>query len=168
TPPRIMPLSNSAPSSDQPDEETPPLQSPFITTSVEKRPLGGSSSGASLSDADAVTSAAQVSQSRNAQDTPLPKELSDEILALDDVPVSNEPQEAPTLSTPPPFAAPSSHPAATQGQTGGIYDTDSYHAPAKKASKKKTGLFITLWILGLIVVGGGVGAAVYFFVLPLL
>ena len=110
---------------------------------------------------------AQVSQNRTSQDTPLPKELSDEILALDDTPVSKEPQEAPALSTPPPFAA-SSHPAATKSQTGGIYDTDSYHAPTKKKSKKKTGLFITLWVLGLIVLGSGIGAAVYFFVLPML
>lgn len=171
TPPVIMPtLTAPASSSEEPEEETPPLQSPFIATNVEKRPLGAANpfSAASLSEADAITSAAQVSQSRASQDTPLPKELSDEILALDETPVSSEPQEAPAHSTPPPFAAPSSHPAATKNQTGGIYDTDSYHAPAKKASKKKTGLFIALWVLGLVVIGGGMGAAVYFFVLPML
>lgn len=155
--------------------ETTPLESPFIETEVQKRPLGGSSSSdsntATLSDADAVTSAAQASKSRWSQQTPLPKELSDEVLALDDVPAvqDEDPSEPPLVSAPMPFTPSPTHPAAKASvPTPGIYDTESYHAPTVKPAKKKTGLFITLWILSLIIIGAGVGALVYFYVLPLI
>lgn len=154
--------------------ETPPLESPFIQTDVEKRPLGGSSNNdsntATLSDADAVTSAAQVSKSRWSQQTPLPKELSDEVLALDDVPATKESlNEPPLASAPMPFTPTPTHPAAkSSATTPGIYDTESYHAQVVKPAKKKTGLFIALWILSLVIIGAGVGALVYFYVLPLI
>lgn len=53
----------------------------------------------------------------------------------------------------------------TQGiETGTIYDTDSYHK-VPKPPKKKSGWLWVLWIVLLIVVGAGAGAAVYFFIL---
>ncbi len=58
-----------------------------------------------------------------------------------------------------------------QPTTGGdsnnaIYDTDAYHKALVQPVKKKNGWLWVLWIFLLLIVGGGVGAAVYFFVLP--
>lgn len=52
--------------------------------------------------------------------------------------------------------------------SGAIYDTDAYHKAMVQPSKKKGSLLWIVWILLLLVVGAGVGAAMYFFVLPLL
>lgn len=49
-----------------------------------------------------------------------------------------------------------------------IFDTEAYHQPLAHPQKKKSGLFVVLWILGLIILGAGLGAVMYFFVLPLL
>lgn len=58
-------------------------------------------------------------------------------------------------------------PAETK-QSGAIYDTESYHRPLAHVPKKKSGAWIILWIVLLIALGGGAGAAVYFYVLPML
>lgn len=56
--------------------------------------------------------------------------------------------------------------------SGAIFDTQDYHKPlaAKKAAKKKMApaLAYTLWGLALVVVGGGAGYAIYFYVLPMI
>ena len=52
--------------------------------------------------------------------------------------------------------------------SGSIYDTDSYHKAIVKPAKKVASWLWVVWILLLLVVGSGVGAAIYFFVLPLL
>lgn len=51
--------------------------------------------------------------------------------------------------------------------TGAIYDTEAYHQPLAHA-KKSSSFLVIIWIVTLIIVGGGIGAGVYFFVLPLL
>lgn len=58
--------------------------------------------------------------------------------------------------------------ASVDQPSGAIYDTETYHKPMVTMPGKKTGLLVVLWILGLIIIGGGLGAAAYFFVLPLL
>lgn len=58
--------------------------------------------------------------------------------------------------------------ASADQSSGAIYDTETYHKPIATLPKKKTGLLIVLWIIGLIILGGGIGAAMYFYVLPLL
>ncbi len=49
-----------------------------------------------------------------------------------------------------------------------IFDTEAYHQPLAHPEKKKSGIFVVLWIIGLIILGAGLGAVMYFFVLPLL
>lgn len=57
---------------------------------------------------------------------------------------------------------------AEEGETGAIYDTEAYHQPLTHAPKKNSGVWVVLWVTLLVLLGGGAGAAVYFFVLPLL
>ena len=57
---------------------------------------------------------------------------------------------------------------AEQQTSGAIYDTESYHQPLAHPEKKRGSWVVVLWIVGLIVLGGGLGAAAYFFLLPLL
>lgn len=58
--------------------------------------------------------------------------------------------------------------SSAQSATGAIYDTETYHKPMVTLPQKKNSWLIIVWILGLIILGGGLGAAAYFFVLPLL
>lgn len=59
-------------------------------------------------------------------------------------------------------------PSTAEQPSGAIYDTEAYHQPLAHPQKKKSGLWVIVWILGLIVLGGGLGAALYFYVLPML
>ena len=52
--------------------------------------------------------------------------------------------------------------------SGAIYDTESYHKPLTPVAKKKSGILVVVWIFLLVLLGAGVGAAVYFFVIPML
>lgn len=47
-------------------------------------------------------------------------------------------------------------------KNGAIYDTDSYHEPLSHPEKKKSGWGWVLWILVILLVGAGSGAALYF------
>ena len=60
------------------------------------------------------------------------------------------------------------HPSTDSQPSGAIYDTEAYHQPLAHPAKKSSSLWVVVWIIALIIVGGGIGAAVYFFVLPLL
>jgi len=59
-------------------------------------------------------------------------------------------------------------PSTTEQPSGAIYDTESYHKPLAHPAKKQSSVLVIVWIIGLILLGGGLGAAMYFFVLPLL
>lgn len=59
-------------------------------------------------------------------------------------------------------------PASVSQPSGSIFDTESYHQPLTHAPKKHSGILIVVWIIALILVGGGIGAGVYFFVFPML
>lgn len=52
--------------------------------------------------------------------------------------------------------------------SGAIYDTDSYHKAVVQPAKKGSGWLWVLWVVLLLAIGAGVGAAIYFFVLPIL
>lgn len=45
---------------------------------------------------------------------------------------------------------------------GAIYDTEAYHKPLAHPAKKKSGWMVVIWILVILVVGAGAGAALYF------
>jgi hypothetical protein len=57
---------------------------------------------------------------------------------------------------------------SSQQESGAIYDTEAYHQPLSTPPKKKSGLWVIVWVLGLVLVGAGAGVAVYLFVLPML
>jgi len=57
-------------------------------------------------------------------------------------------------------------PSSGDQTTGAIYDTDAYHKALVTPSNKKSSWLWIVWIVILLVVGAGAGAAVYFFVLP--
>ena len=58
--------------------------------------------------------------------------------------------------------------SAPAQQPGALYDTEAYHQPLPKSEKKHSGAWTIFWILLLVLIGAGVGAAAYFFVIPLL
>ena len=112
----------------------------------------------------------------------------EETLALEEQPLQEEPLEEPaldlTMVEPAPVVAqpvveeqpigPTSitqqytEQASTASESGAIYDTESYHQPLAAPVKKKSGGLVILWIALLVLFGAGVGAAVYYFVLPML
>ena len=59
-------------------------------------------------------------------------------------------------------------PTAIPEQTGSIFDTEAYHQPLARPAKKHSGALVIVWIVALILVGGGIGVGVYFFLLPML
>jgi len=59
-------------------------------------------------------------------------------------------------------------PSDADQASGSIFDTESYHQALVHAPQKRSSILIIVWIIALILVGGGIGAGVYFVVLPLL
>ena len=104
-----------------------------------------------------------------------PVEVSAPVAAvIAEPPVTTEPTSVPAQVDDAPVGPTSitqqykEHPATDNQSSGAIYDTATYHQPLAHPAKKGSSLLIIAWIVGLIIVGGGIGAAVYFFVLPLL
>ena len=56
------------------------------------------------------------------------------------------------------------HEEASTGDqgNGAIYDTDSYHQPLAHPAKKKSGWMWIIWIVLILLLGAGGGAALYF------
>lgn len=171
-----------------------PLESPFLADAkVEKRPLGAFSnevheSGPSTSiTTPAATEPDLESLSLDSpleatskpvdkpieNDTPLPAELQTDLLSIEaneDSTITKVEETSPTVQTAavgPTSITPqyTQQPSTGDKPAGNIFDTQAYKKP--QATKgKKSGLFVILWIFILLVVGAGIGAAVYFFVLP--
>jgi hypothetical protein len=55
--------------------------------------------------------------------------------------------------------------AKDEEPSGAIFDTESYHQPLSFPHKKKAGVKIVLWVCILLILGVGLGAAGYFFLL---
>lgn len=54
-------------------------------------------------------------------------------------------------------------------ESGAIYDTEAYHQPlVARPVKKKSGLWVIVWILLLVILGAAAGAGFYLYVLPTL
>ncbi|CAN5387326.1 hypothetical protein BH10PAT4_BH10PAT4_2890 [soil metagenome] len=175
-----------------PKDSNGPLESPFLTDAkVEKRPLGAFSNESRESEPTPSISAAttpstpeltmdttdttmvgeKASESSDqpvVNDTPMPAELQPGLLSI-------ESNEDPKIAKEEPIvpAGPTSitqqytqQPSTGDKPVANMFDTAAYKKPKAAAGKKKSGWLIVLWIFLLIVVGAGVGAAVYFFVLP--
>lgn len=132
-------------------------------------------------------------QSNSSIDTPLPAELQDDLLSIESdstthpemtsIPPSVEAAPMTTPVTPPvtpvapanavsqPVGATSiaqqykEQPSSGDQNTGAIYDTDAYHKALVQPAKKKSGWLWVIWMVALILVGAGVGAVVYNFML---
>jgi len=168
-------------------EEAPlaPLESPFLTDAkVEKRPLGAFSPTESdlplLEDFNDTPTATPepvvVEEAPVAEVSDVPDVEEEELLLEAHTQTSEvaQPIDAPAPIADVP-AGPTSivqqykeQPATEAQASGSIYDTEAYHQALVHQPKKNSGALVIVWIAALILVGGGIGAAVYFFVLPLL
>ncbi|MDN5275574.1 MAG: hypothetical protein JWN33_223 [Candidatus Saccharibacteria bacterium] len=162
-----------------------PLVTPFLRDQkVDKRPLGSFASADDNSESNDVRPSLD-SPERSfsdegdrpiGKDTPLPAELQDDLLKLEaeEAPTTEIPHEPETASSPAGAPAMTSihqqyqEKASEDAPTGAIFDTEAYHKPLAHPAKKKPGYLMILYIVGLLVVGAGAGAGVYFFILPLL
>lgn len=111
-------------------------------------------------------------------DVPLPAELQDDLLLIEAGVDSGghaaaDDSTAPLVSQATVVTGPTSitqqyteQPSTGNQPTVAIFDTEAYHKPLTHPAKKKSGWLMVLWIIALLVVGAGAGAAVYFFVLP--
>lgn len=176
---------------DQEKPEEKPQDSPFIANpQIEKRPLGGyPTSETAQTDIPqpsfdiANSPTIEDEQSQQIEPETKPEEIVETAEVIEESVQAPEPveQEVSEQSEPEPAtpvepeqpAGPveitqqyKEHRSGSEQESGAIYDTESYHQPLTKPSKKKSGIWIVLWIFALIAVGAGVGAAVYFFVLP--
>jgi|GEM_PF-2093070 hypothetical protein len=147
TPPK--PVENKAPLSDQkPDEES--GQSPFLPdASVQKRPLGGNINSEPSSPP----------APKDNPNSPLPEELQNGVMSIE----SSETEDTAASS-----ALTSTHtPDKVAEETTAQPQTAAYHQPIKHSNKKGPLTWI-VWILILVITGAATGAAVYFWVLPLI
>lgn len=166
--------------------------SPFIADAqVEKRPLGAFSGEA---DDDTLTDNVLKSDesSQPVIDTPLPAELDNDLLSIESnsVAKSTVPEEIEQPVTPEPVQAETPQneqeksdnineniapvvplpkqyveSASPKSESNPIYDNKETYKQTLMPAKKKAGWLWVVWILLLILIGAGVGAAVYFFVL---
>jgi len=165
-------------------DPVPPLESPFLPDAkVEKRPLGAFADTASLPDAPAVEPSEQSPPDDGDRpintDIPLPAELQDDLLSIEsnedtaEVVTNSEPSVEPkvqeaavgTMSIPQQYVE---QPSTGDKPAGSIFDIDAYRKPAVHSKKTKSGWMVVMWIVLLLILGAGVGAAFYFYLLPLL
>ena len=178
-------------------EPTGSLESPFLTdTKVEKRPLGAFSGAdadlpliedpiPSLQQTESATQAAQTAE--------VPPELHEAVLLLEARSEDEDEAEAkakaskldtlnidaiestavvPELEIPTGLTSITQQykeqPSSASQSSGSIYDTEAYYQPLTKPFKKRSGALIIVWIIALIFVGVGIGAVLYFIILPLI
>jgi hypothetical protein len=151
---------------------TTPLESPFLSgAKVEKRPLGAFSEAAN--DMPMLEASDEKLLESGDDEPALPEESAEPESTPE--PAPSEPEE--TEPTPEPEPVPPAmasitqqykeHPATDDQPSGAIYDTEAYHQALTHTPQKHTGVLVVVWIIALILVGGGIGAGVYF-LLPIL
>lgn len=109
-------------------------------------------------------------------EVPLPDEIiAEEPESVEQPAIVSEPAPAPTPIEEIPVGPTSitqqykEQPSTTSTESSGsIYDTEAYHQPLVHTPKKHSGILVVVWIVSLILVGGGIGAGVYFVLLPML
>lgn len=190
------PTKETQPETPPSDAMTKPLESPFIADAkVEKRPLGAFSatnteptpgsgetppsvpmtdmpkpsvpSDQSSSSTESEKSAAAGDQSI-VNDTPMPAELQPGLLSIEsnETPKSLEKEEETPVGPTSITQQYTQQPSTGDKPVANMFDTSAYKKPQIVTGKKKSGWLVVLWIFLLLVVGAGIGAAVYFFVLP--
>lgn len=159
---------------------------------VEKRPLGGAALASTGSELMVEDENAQLPALPKDVEPALPQELHGDIVSIaadnsttdpskhlasepteieKPVKKDSEPAKKPEVTVTEAIAptGPTSipqqykeEPNSGDQKSGAIYDTDSYHQPLTHPAKKKSGWEWVLWILAILVVGAGGGAALYF------
>lgn len=164
-------------------QEPEPQTSPFLADAkVEKRPLGSATSDelTTTDESDfehvSLTQANPESQlPANAVPTevPLPAELQSDLIAVESdttegvsvaaATVQSNPAQPTVASTGPTSIQQQYTEAKTSGDqtNGSIYDTDAYHKPLAHPIKKKSGWMWIIWVVIILLVGAGGGAALY-------
>lgn len=163
--------------------------SPFITDAqVEKRPLGAFS-GESDEESLGVAIEKQDEILPVVDETPLPAELNNDLLSIEansvakstmpEEPINSEVNQVETVeneqkplesldeSTTSTVPVPNQYVEKTnpKSESSPIYENNETYKQTLMPAKKKAGWLWVIWILLLILIGAGVGAAVYFFVL---
>jgi hypothetical protein len=194
--PVVEPTPEPEPAVILPEQEEPAgsLESPFLMDAkVEKRPLGafsGADEGLQLIE-EPFPVVAETTPEPEPAEAPtwaeepaeVPPELHESLLKLDAhgdddeeellLEATNPPDMIPTPDVETVQVGPTSitqqyteQPSTASQPSGSIFDTEAYHQPLAHPVKKRSGALIAVLILALILVGGGIGALVYFFVLP--
>jgi len=151
------------------------LESPFLSDAkVEKRPLGGFPTDTPAEPTPLLEAPDEELLTAETEDKPEVESVSEPEVQEEVKPViepTPEPTPAPVEETTVPASITQQYkeqPSTTEQSSGPIFDTESYHQPLTHTPKKKSGALVVVWIAALILVGAGAGAAVYFFVLPML
>jgi len=180
------------------DEPAPLESPFLSDTKVEKRPLGAFSTAEAeseiplLEDFPAPTMSQElettlsdemplISETEAESAADMPRELHEDVLLLEAHGVDEPAPELVTLGATPiatvaetPIGPTSitqqyqEHPSTDSQPSGSIYDTEAYHKPLAHPAKKHSSLLIIIWIIALIIFGGGIGVAINFLVLPTL
>ncbi len=163
----------STPAVKEEEPVTTPLESPFLSDAkVEKRPLGAFSTDAPSDEPlllDAPDEELLTAETEDVENETVAEPEREESKPI--IEPTPEPTPAPVEDSPVPASITQQYkeqPSTTDQSSGAIFDTESYHQPLTHTPKKKSGALVIVWIAALILVGAGAGAAVYFFVLPML
>lgn len=154
----------------QPEQPIDPVESPLEEKPQEPADLTESTVEEEKSPlSDDITPEAQLEtrladiESETPEAIDLPTEV-DTTHPQPEMPVESEVPTGPTSISPQYKEQPSS----TQ-ESGAIFDTEAYHQPLMHhATKKKSGAWVILWILILVILGAGAGVAFYLYILPTL
>lgn len=151
---------------DAEDEKSQESGSPFLPdTKVEKRPLGAFSGSAAKPSASTPSMVDSVKESiEKSKEEHLPEELHRDLLKVEGDSTTKESEIVPAVNqvnVPMQSGSGFINPTAPTP----VFDTKDYHAPLKHIPKKKSGWLTILWVLAIIVIGGAVGAFVYFIIL---
>jgi hypothetical protein len=187
------PIDMNKPAEEPAKDTSAPLESPFLSDAkVEKRPLGAFSNEVHSSEPTmpaspdlspekpqmpmTTTEPKDTTETKSDEsDTPMPAELQPGLLSIeaneDTIPAKSDVTVAAPAAEVPTGPTSITQQYTPQPSTGdkpvaSVFDTAAYKQPQARTGKKKSGWLVIVWILLLLVVGAGIGAAVYFFVLP--
>lgn len=162
-----------------PKEELSPVESMAETSKEETASVPEMSSDKKdedeFSKMDAM--ATEPAKSLNEVNEHIPEEYKNELLAVEqnlatsvdsseEKPASEATSTSDTPSAPVIASIPQQYqekPSTGETTSGAIYDTDNYHKPVAHPAEQKSGWMWVIVILALIVIGGLLGAAAYFF-----
>lgn len=114
---------------------------------------------------EADTTHEQVKRAHEATEEPKPLEKNEKIATSSPSPATDKPSASEPATPSGPTSIPQQyHEEASTGDqgNGAIYDTDSYHQPLAHPAKKKSGWMWIIWIVLILLLGAGGGAALYF------